>query len=277
MRHPQKSLQPLDDTDYLFYTEPTPKKKSHHHHHHEHGKDEHGHHHHHHHDDPPPVRHSRTVYRSLGERRDARLELQPLLAFLKNYIELPLEGFKKKKRFHRKKHNDDESEDAPPPDDHEFDDEEDSDDETLDGKHTKKGLFSRLFGPKQVKVAPIEETNPIIAKCSAKMSVKPNMSTVSSPSSSSNSTGLPEVTYNEPDTEQDLDCLVESIIAKGANEVAQYGEVMSEDIDVLLGRAHHAAHKAEKMLNEATVELDLTQQVKMSSMKSWGMSSRSTK
>jgi hypothetical protein len=271
MRHPQKSLAALDDTDYLFYTDAVVKKKDHHHHHHEHG-----HHHHHHHDDPPPVRHSRTVYRSLGERRDARGEVQPLLAFLKNYMELPLDGFHEKKRFHkhrhRHNHHGDEDQEGGAPraeeqeESHEFDDEADPDEEdSLDGvQHHKRGLFSRLFGPKEVKVVPIEETNAVIAKYSTKMAVKPKLNP--------DGTQVVEVSsVPEEEDQQDLDSLVESIIAKGANEAAQYSEVMGEELDSLRGRAHHAAHKAMRVMEEAAADLDEYAQQQLSTKSGWSI------
>lgn len=219
-----------------------------------------------------PKRKAKTVYRSLGERREARRELQPFLKLLKLYLEIPPDGFKvvaKRKRIRQKpKKTDGENGDNEGDGENEEDEiegEEEDDSLVALVKNFAGIMRAIIFGaPKASKVKPEAAVNPVLAKYASNYSVASNatastgvaeskmgQSEVDSDFESKGNTTVPG-TMNNTDT--DLDSVVDSIISAQYSMSLMYSDVLQEPLAMLRGRAVTVRYIAEEV--NSVVESD---------------------
>lgn len=239
VKHPRESIKALDDSEFYFYNTIAKKEED------GNGANtalQQG------------ERKSKTVFRSLGDRKEARSAIQPFLKLLKLYIEMPTEGFKEKVRRSRKQPAEEAVENTENNDENGGDDEDDveimeelslMDTIGLMWKETKKAVF----GEPKAKVVPEEEqVNPVVAKY-AKYNPSSSdsvVSTVNSDFASKQASSVADV---------DLDSVVDSIISQQYSLTKMYSNILVEPLHCLSNRANIQRRIAEEACT--TVDEDL--------------------
>ena len=180
---------------------------------------------------------AKSVYRSLGERKVARKDLQPFLYFLKLYVDIPLDGFKQKivKKTTRKilkKNHQGQSEET---NEVEEEEEEEEEKDSVSIFQSIKNIFIKSSG-KEAKINPTDNMNPVLLKFSNNLMKSNNINNVKI----------------QP---EDAESIADTIITKEFDASHLYSKLLKENLDDLITRADNSRMEAMTVLEQVDVDM----------------------